>query len=111
MRQNQIDVPQGQEEFLYFVLANKQSIQSVINYPSPHNSTPLLFSSEALARWTVENWDWAVSGAVTCTNYINIMYSHTRILNHEYDQSHYSIAHFHRDLPIYEYFTEQYQSL
>jgi hypothetical protein len=111
MKRFQEDIPNGQEEFLYFVLSTNKSLQSIINYPSHPNTTPLLFSSAELAEWTVSNWNWAVCGVVSCSEYINILYTHSRILNHEYDQSHYAIAHFHRSLPIYNYFTEQYQML
>lgn len=111
MRRILPEIPYGQEDFLYFVLSCNDSVESVVNR-SRDRLPSLFFSSIALADWTISNWEWAVSGVVTCSTHINVMYSHPRILNHKLsDVSHLSIAHFSNDLPIYNYYKQHYSTL
>lgn len=114
MRRLLPDAPTGREEFLYFVLACNESVESVVNQTF-HRTDPYIFSTEQLAHWTIENWSWAVADVVSCSQYINVLYSHTRILNREHNSNtKFSIAHFRKELPIYKHFIElesQYQSL
>ena len=115
MRRYQPDLPYSEEEFLFFLLSSNDSVESVVNRTCFKMPDPLIFSSEKLARWTIDNWSWAVEGVVTCSQYINVMYSHSRILNHAfaYDST-FKIAHFRKELPIYDFYLdlpEHYQVL
>jgi hypothetical protein len=121
MKSNKATVPYTQEEFLYFILECDESLESIINRtePRPKLRKSYIYSSDMLAQWTMENWSWAVKGVVACSEYINILYTHPRILEHanlrERDPgSLYSIGHFRRGLPIYNFFyyhCEPYQLL
>jgi len=98
--------PYGQEEFLYFVLSTPFSVESVVNRVSPNRRVDI-FSSEALSNWTIANWYWAVDGIAVASEHITVTYAHNRILNSEHEPSGiYSMAHFHKRLPIYQYYQE-----
>lgn len=114
MRRFITEAPEGQEEFLYFVLACHDSVESVVNC-APQNRKHKFLSSKELADWTMQNWNWAVEGAVASSQHVSILYSHYRILNNEFvTDNHFTVAHFDRHLPIYDFFCDSqhhYQAL
>ena len=104
MRRELPDIPYGREDFLYFVLSCNESVESVINHST--GIAPSMFSNEDLSLWTIDNWNWAVAGVVTYSQHINILYSHPRILNHALAEQQPSVAHFRKELPIYDFYKE-----